>query len=141
MDDSTKDAKAPPMPVPLMRDLFGQKLAAPAKARERHFSDAPARRALRDFRARLIADRISPLDVMAKAMMHAAAQGDWATAHSRAADLAPYFAPKLNALAVLPEGMTAGPNQSGALIVRWADGAVVDDSQEAVDAARTVESE
>lgn len=59
-------------------------------------------------------------------MIRAFEDGDYETAHKRAADLAPYMAPRLNAVAVAAPGGGVGPS-GGELRVRWeSDGDTVE---------------
>jgi len=81
-------------PIPAAQDLFGEPVD-PAKRRQ----IVSARMSLAQFRRRMGLAGIHPLDVMARAMMRAAEDGDWSTAHSRACDLAPYMAPRLSVIA------------------------------------------
>lgn len=91
--EALAESKQPKLPP---RDLFGDKIdtSTPKGAKVQS-----AREAVRWFRRKMALAGIHPLDVMARGMMEAVQRGDWDKAHQRAADLAPYMAPRLSVIA------------------------------------------
>lgn len=99
------------MPRELPQDLFGDRLDADTVKGRKVQS---AREAVRWFRRKMALAGIHPLDVMARGMMDAVQRGDWDKAHARAADLAPYMAPRLSVIAT-----PGAPQVAGAGVVRF----------------------
>ena len=97
------------LPQEVPRDLFGDKLDTTTTKGRKIQS---AREAVRWFRRKMQLAGVHPLDVMARGMLEAVERGDWDKAHARAADLAPYMAPRLSVIAT----PGAGPVQGGGVV-------------------------
>jgi hypothetical protein len=94
------------------KDLFGE----PVHERMEKRMYAGAKR-LEAYKARtalrMLAD---PMEVAHYCMMEAFGRKDYATAHARAMELLPFFAPKLSGVAL---GVGAGPGVGGAVTFTW----------------------